>query len=322
MIATLPRWLIVGLFALGLLLGAREGSAREIIVDDEVVRLGDLFVGLSGSQALTAVAKAPAPGQAVTVNPRWLARLARSHGVPSDELVAQAALTVRRLGTTISAAELTAAVKAAVIEHTGLTMAEIKLDSGTDPMTHVGSGRPIITVQDLRFDVTDGRFFGSLVATSEGQEKHRRTVSGRAVVMVEVPVLARALSAGTQIGPSDVTTIAMAADAVAPNVLTDADSLAGKVAGRSLRPGRPILEHEISEPLMVERGKPVTMLFRHGALVISARGRALVDGSEGEIVRVLNIDSGRTVEATVIAPDTVSLDANGPARPTTTALAR
>lgn len=322
MTGTLPRWLIIGLFALGLLLGAREGAARDIIVDDDVVRLGDLFVGLTGSQAMTAVAKAPAPGQAVTVNPRWLARLARSHGVPSDQSDTHTALTVRRLGTTISAAELTAAVKAAVIEHTGLTMAEIRLDGGTDPMTHVGGGKPTISVQDLRFDVTDGRFFGSLVATSDGQETERRTVSGRAIVMVDVPVLARALSAGTQIGPNDVTTIAMAADTVAPNVLTDAESLTGKITGRSLRPGRPILEHEISEPLMVERGKPVTMLFRHGALVISARGKALVDGSEGEIVRVLNIDSGRTVEATVIAPDTVSLDANGSARPTTTALVR
>jgi len=66
----------------------------------------------------------------------------------------------------------------------------------------------------------------------------------------------------------------------------------------------------------------VTMLFRHGALVISARGRALIDGSEGEIIRVLNVDSGRTVEATVIAPDTVSLDPSSSSLPTTTALVR
>lgn len=322
MIGTLPRWLIISLFALGLLLGARESAAREVVVDDTVVRLGDLFVGLSGSQAMTAVAKAPAPGQAVTVNPRWLERLARSHGVSVDHVDAHEALTVRRLGSTISAAELTAVIKAAVIEHTGLDMAEIKLDSGATPMTHVGGGRPDLEVEDLRFDVTDGRFFGSLVASTQGQEDQRRTVSGRAIIMVEVPVLARAVSAGSPIGPNDVTTITMAADTVAPNVLTDGEALTGKVAGRSLRPGRPILEHEIEEPLMVERSKPVTMLFRHGALVISARGRSLVDGSEGDIVRVLNIDSGRTVEATVIAPDTVSLDSTNAARPTTTALIR
>lgn len=320
--SALPHWLVAGLFALGLLIGTGESAARDVVVDDDVVRLGDLFDGLSARRAATAVAKAPAPGQAVTVNPRWLARLAQSHGISGTPTDTLEPLTVIRLGTTMNADDLASIVRSAVIDHTGLETAEVRLESGTGPVTLVGGGTPDAEIQDIRFDATDGRFTGTLIVSMNGDEKARRSISGRAVVMVEVPVPARTLTSGSAIGPNDLTMVVMAADAVATNVLTEGDALVGKIADRSLRAGRPILQHEVSEPLMVERGKPVTMLFRQGGLVISARGRALVDGSAGEIIRVLNIDSGRTVETTVIAPDTVSLDPSRPTLPTTTAQIR
>ena len=51
----------------------------------------------------------------------------------------------------------------------------------------------------------------------------------------------------------------------------------------------------------------VTIVLRSGALMLTARGKALEDGAEGASVRVLNPRSERVVQATVISPDTVEI---------------
>ncbi|MEE8535034.1 MAG: flagella basal body P-ring formation protein FlgA, partial [Kiloniellales bacterium] len=52
-----------------------------VLVEDAVVRLGDLFEGL-GEQGTTAIAKSPAPGSRVRMDARWLQTLARVYALP------------------------------------------------------------------------------------------------------------------------------------------------------------------------------------------------------------------------------------------------
>ena len=108
MLRALPRWLVLWLFAIGLILGSREvlsaeSLIRQVSVTDEIVRLGDLFEGLPAHKAATAVAKAPAPGREARVSARWLAKLAQTHGL--DDMAAMVEpVIVRRLGARIEAA--------------------------------------------------------------------------------------------------------------------------------------------------------------------------------------------------------------------------
>ncbi|MEM1399307.1 MAG: flagellar basal body P-ring formation chaperone FlgA [Pseudomonadota bacterium] len=315
----MPRWLIASLFALGMVIGAQEGAARDVIVDDDVVRLGDLFSIESSHQAMTPVAKAPAPGRQVTVSPKWLKRLAASHGVVAPDA---GPLTVRRLGSTLTSDDLLTVIRQALADETGLDNVEIRLDGGSTLLTVAGTDDPTLSVENLRFDPTAGRFAASLIAAKGGDILLERALTGSVVTMVEMPVLSRALQSGTMIGANDLTMVTLASDDIAPNTMTDANRLIGMVADRSLRAGRPILEHQVAQPLLVKRGTLITMQFRQGALTINARGRALVDGSFGQSVRVLNIDSGRTIEARVVGPDTVEMTPTPLGVQTTAALTR
>lgn len=62
----------------------------------------------------------------------------------------------------------------------------------------------------------------------------------------------------------------------------------------------------VPKPKLVRRGEPVTLAVRSGTLTITAQGRALADGREGDLVRVVT-PSSRTVEGTVDAAGTVRI---------------
>ena len=71
--------------------------------------------------------------------------------------------------------------------------------------------------------------------------------------------------------------------------------------------GRPLNAADVREPQLVGRGSIVTMTYRTENLVITAHGKARENGTAGDVVRVQNLNSGKTVEAVVTGPDTVTV---------------
>lgn len=88
---------------------------------------------------------------------------------------------------------------------------------------------------------------------------------------------------------------------------TSSDALVGKVARQTLLPGRPIAPNAIREQYLVNQGKSAQIVFRDGALTITASGLALQSGGKGDVISVRNIDSGRTVRGTVEADGSVNV---------------
>ena len=84
------------------------------------------------------------------------------------------------------------------------------------------------------------------------------------------------------------------------NAVKKHTQVAGKVAGRTLVPLRPILLSSLRNPHLVKAGKPVRLVFEAGALQISTLGVPLADGEEGDTVRVRNMDSGKILRASVM----------------------
>jgi flagellar basal body P-ring formation protein FlgA len=79
------------------------------------------------------------------------------------------------------------------------------------------------------------------------------------------------------------------------------DQVTGKIARRTLLPGKPILIGAVSDPSLVKRGVPAPIVYTAGGLTISAMGTPLEPGSAGDFVKVRNIDSGVVVSGTVLA---------------------
>ncbi len=85
----------------------------------------------------------------------------------------------------------------------------------------------------------------------------------------------------------------------------EAATLTGKVARRTLLPGKPIMANAVRAAYQVEKGRPVRVVFAAGGLTITALATALASGSTGDLIQLRNIDSGRKLAGIVQADGSV-----------------
>lgn len=124
----------------------------------------------------------------------------------------------------------------------------------------------------------------------------------------EVAVLVRDVEKGALLSAADFT--------VEPRPLGQARgaleiaSAAGKEALRQLRAGSPVRSGDLIRPQLVRRGEPVSITVRSGGLTITSQGRALSGGAQGDLVRVVNVATNRTLDGVVEKAGTVRIASN------------
>lgn len=268
-----------------------------LVAQGDVVTLGDLFEG-AGEAASAPLSRAPAPGETISLDPAFVQRAAREAGLTWANASGLVRLTVERAAREVPAAEIAAMIEELLFMETGLVhQVEIGGVRQTLAAPLDSLGGP-----DLRGFEHDSRsgLFRAEIAAWPGGTPH--VVAGRARPVADVPVLARALDRGAVIAAADIDWVRLPADRVRPGVLTSEESLIGRAARRPLRAGQPLSSIDVEAPVLIARGETVTLVYRAGALILSAQARALENAAEGEVTRFVNLTSNRTIEAIAESP--------------------
>jgi flagella basal body P-ring formation protein FlgA len=85
-------------------------------------------------------------------------------------------------------------------------------------------------------------------------------------------------------------------------IAQDRAMLVGKVARRTLLPGKPVPLNGVKDPDVVSRGGTVLAVYRSGGLTISSVVQPLRAGGVGDIIEARNMDSGKIIRG-AIQPD-------------------
>ena len=88
-------------------------------------------------------------------------------------------------------------------------------------------------------------------------------------------------------------------------VAASRDELVGKVARRTLLPGRLIARTAIGDPELISRGTIVRAVLSTGSLQMRTAVLALQGGGLGSVIQVRNVDSGKVITGIVQADGTV-----------------
>jgi flagellar basal body P-ring formation protein FlgA len=131
---------------------------------------------------------------------------------------------------------------------------------------------------------------------------------GQVFAMVPAHDIAR----GAVIEDGDLVQKAMPAQRINNSIVRDASEANGKEARRALRAGEMLRSTDFKRPTLVAKGSTVTMVYEAPGVKLTAVGRALAEGGEGDSVTVLNPVSYRQVVAEVIGPGTVRVGASRP----------
>ena len=132
-------------------------------------------------------------------------------------------------------------------------------------------------------------------------------VRGRLFTTREVPVLNRRVLAGEVIKNEDLKWIKVRASRLQSNVIMSETDIVGRTPRRGLRAGYPILTSAVQRPILVPKGSLVTMVLRTPQMLLTARGKALESGAEGDVIKINNSQSDTVIEAEVIAAGRVAV---------------
>lgn len=116
--------------------------------------------------------------------------------------------------------------------------------------------------------------------------------------MAESVVATRTIPAQSVIGPEDVILV----EASLHGALSDPLDALGQETRVAIYAGKPVHQSDLGPPTLVARNQLVPLIYRSGGLAISTEGRALARGSEGEVIRIMNLGSRTTVSGR-IGPD-------------------
>jgi flagella basal body P-ring formation protein FlgA len=316
----MTRLLLLVALATGLLTAGAAAAPTlrtNVVVTGPSIRLGDLF-GDAGPRAAVEIAPAPALGSRTVLDAAWLAARAREQALDWQPKSRYDQATVERASQSVPAEAVIAELRQELGNRLPGGQSDLTLDNADLRLFVPAGPAPAISVDAMTFDARNGRLTAYVTASAGEVTSERVRVTGRVRRMLDMPVLTRPLAPGETIAARDIETIALPADRLNQAFVVAAAELIGKTPKRSIRPGEPIRPSDIQTPIVIRRGELVTVVFQSATLLLTAQAKALEDGAQGQAIRVSNTRSGKTLDATVSSPGTVTLLAMTPA-PLTTA---
>jgi len=274
---------------------------RSVVVDGGVVRLSDIFAGIDQGRDVDLI-YAPEPGRRTVLDYRWLARVARAYKLdwrPSSRLDRA---VVERSSRLLDGKRVLDRVASALAAEGVDPDAAVTFDGGPPHIYLPADAASELHLESLNLDRQRQRFSAVLTTAADDPRAGRFTVSGRYHSMLQVPVLARPMRPDEVIAQGDVVWTSVRQRRLDPNAATDLAQILGKTPRRPLRAGQPIRLSQIQAPVLVSKGSLVTVTVRRPNMVLTARGRAKEDGARGEVIRVVNLNSKKIIEAVVSGP--------------------
>lgn len=304
----LAAHLAIALFFLGT--GINDASAavlrQAITVDTDVVRLGDLFADL-GKKPNSVAAAAPSPGARAIFNAARLQSIARRAGLSWRPQSRHQNAVVTRTGRLVSSSDIIKLIRTALIK-TGMPADHRVALSKYNLTLHIAAeDNRNIRIAQTRYN-SDGRQFSAILEVPSDRSSHKRVqVTGSVYEVLNVPVLARSIRRGETIRARDLEFVKKRRRSVDRNTIIDIDQIVGKTPRRYLQTGKPMRMADLRMPVLVAKGKLVTLTLKNQHMLITARGRALEDGAKGDVVRVTNTRSRQTVQGVVMGHNRVAI---------------
>jgi flagella basal body P-ring formation protein FlgA len=271
---------------------------ESVVVKSKLVRLGDLFSN-TGAKADITVAYAPAPGKRALFDARWLSRVARAYGLDWRPLGLQDQIMVERESQIITRAEIEDSIHAALISQGAERSMIVELSNRLLRLYVASGSLATVGVEDVAYEPRTGRFTAIVAVPARDPRATRTRVTDRLVKITEVPVLNRRMLRNEVITKGDIKWIKVRADRLRRGTITDSNKLIGMAVKRGAKAGLPLQAGTIQRPILVAKGSLVTIILKAPKMILTAQGKALDNGADGDTVRITNTQSKKVIEAEV-----------------------
>lgn len=275
-------------------------------IDGKIIYLGDIFSN-TGDKDNIALAYAPKPGKRSVFDARWLSRVAKAYQLDWRPLGHRDHIVVQRLSTVITQDEIAEQLKEALADQGVDPDMEISFSNRQIRLHIAGTGNGEIGFEDIAYDPRTNRFAVVVFAPAGDPSAQRNRLTGRLYPTTEIPVAAHRLLKDDVIGKSDIRWARVRNSRLQNDTLSNIEDVIGKAPKRGIREGHTFRSSSIREPLLVEKGSLVTIVLQSRQMYLTAQGKAMQSGSDGDVIRITNTQSNKTIEAEVVGSGRVAV---------------
>jgi flagella basal body P-ring formation protein FlgA len=278
----------------------------------DIVRIGDL-VENAGAVADVPIFRAPDLGQTGSVPVASVLAAIQGHHLVGLDSRGLSEVAVTRAARAITAKDVEARILLALAGKYGLPDSSnlaVVLDNEVRTFDVEASATGELAVARLSYDPRTTRFDiafelpGSLVA-----RRMSLRFTGSLTETFETVVPTHEIAQGQVLNVADLAIERRPKSNLSSSTLTTIEQAQGLSAKHALRAGQVIRQADVAKPELVGRGETVTIVFQVPGIMLTILGKANEPGALGDLISVLNVQSKHTVEATVVGPGRVSVNA-------------
>ena len=280
----------------------------DVEVSGKFILLQDLFEGLNGdleARKTHVVAKAPLPGKTATLDHTWLARVAKKFQLdwaPKDKFVE---VIVKRASRAILTPVLTEEVLKVLQQENPSIDFMVKFDNPNLALYVAQDDSDRVSIENLVWDRRSERFTAKGYVGENPANEIKLT--GRAFSVTEVPVLRKIVHEKSIIQESDIDWIKVPNKRLQRDAVLTAEGMVGMSPKRAVRVNTPVPAKDLQLPIAVKKNSLVTLRLKTKQMTLTMKGRALESKSIGQPVRVVNVNSHKTVTGVVTGLDRVDM---------------
>ncbi|HKA77299.1 MAG TPA: flagellar basal body P-ring formation chaperone FlgA [Pseudolabrys sp.] len=279
-------------------------------INGDIVRIGDL-IEHSGIVATVPIFRAPDLGYTGTISADAVLEAVRSHALIGIDTAGIREITVTRASRAIPVKDVEDAIARTLSTRFDLGPAEDIVVNFLPDMRAMyvepsAKGQPRVT--NIDFDTRNGRFDATLEFIIGSGKRSVMRLSGRANATVQVATVTRTIERGGVLKDSDVLMERRPRAEVGRDVVTKREQATGLAARNSLQPGRPLRTADLMTPDLVQRNETVTLIYEMPGILLTLRGKAVDSGGAGDVINVVNEQSKRTVQGTIVGPGRVAIN--------------
>ena len=271
-----------------------------VTVTSDVVRIGDV-IDNAGTAAQIAIYRAPDLGTTGSLPTAQVLAALRAHQVIGVDTKDIKEVTVTRLSRNVSAKDIQDNVAHAIEHRGGLGDAanlSLTFDRDLQDLRLDASNTGAMQPTAVRYEPRTTRFDVTFEIASDSGKPTQLRFTGSAIETVEAAVLTRNVERTDLLKSSDIMVerrpkVEIGGDAAVR------ESAIGMQMRRPMRAGQALRIADLAKPDLVQRDQGVTVIYQTAGIYLTTRGKALDNGTEGDVVNVINLQSKRTVTGVV-----------------------
>ncbi len=281
-------------------------------VTSDIVRIGDLIEN-AGAVADVPIFRAPDLGQTGSVPVASVLAAIQGHHLVGLDSRGLSEVAVTRAARAITAKDVEARILLALAGKYGLPDSSnlaVVFDNEVRTLVVEASATGELAVAHLSYEPRTTRFDvafelpGSLVA-----RRLPLRFTGSLTETFETVVPTHEIAQGQVLNAADLAIERRPKAGLSTSTLTTIEQAQGLSAKHALRAGQVIHQADVAKPELVGRGETVTIVFQVPGITLTIIGKANEPGALGDVISVLNVQTKHTIQATVVGPGRVSVNA-------------